>query len=150
MINKIIISAFVILSMISCNSDDDSNSDLDIANLLTIDNGTWAVVDFQHRETENDEWVSDSLFCFNDDLWQFTSNGNLNIYINQNLCEGQTANDIALYNYEVVPNVGYNLIVNGQSSLETIELLNENSLIVTYNIGTVTNTMGRRVFSKVQ
>ena len=148
MVKNFLLVTILVFSLFSCNNDDDADAGPDIAAILTADAGLWQVEVFQSRETENDPWI-DSATCANDDVWQFLTNGELLISPYLDLCDGQNLNDLRVFTYEVVPGVGYNFILsNNERDLETVEFIDENRLIVTYDRGTLTNAMGRRIFNK--
>lgn len=136
---------FISIISISCSDSEDISS---TESLLT---NAWDVVKFQSKLPNETEWVDSNNNCVNDDTWDFSNSGVLTIYSGAVLCDGDSNANNTVYGFKLaVKDTKIIFIINGAEYEEDIEELTTNTLITTYARGTTDNSLGRRIFTRVE
>lgn len=141
-IKKTTILLFILsISLISCSKDDDSAVSSPIV-------GSWEVISYETRQGSGN-WQNANQPCRLDDTEEYASNGEWTKYDGTNQCAAGTGitlgtwelranNTKIVYTYDGVP---------GEYE-STIELLDEENLIISFSSGDLNNTQFRVTYVK--
>ena len=138
---KKIFLLFIVTSLFSCSKDDNSA----VASPIV---GSWEVISYETRQGTG-SWQNANQACRLDDIEDYASNGDWTKYDGTNQCAAGTGitrgtwelkanNSKVVYTYEGVP---------GEYE-STIELLDEETLIVSFSAGDLDNTQFKVTYAK--